>query len=284
MLFTPKSEPLPLTSDVFHRLRGFIYEQSGLFFPDTRAKLLADQLAIRLKATQIGSYDAYLDFVSSTPGKKELPRLFDAVTTWDTYFFRDTAQCHAFRATIVPELLAMKEPPKTLRVWSAGCSTGDEAYTIAILLRELRAETGEAFEAEILGTEISPAAVTFARRAVYADHALRSTPPEVRAKYFTREADGHYALCEEVREAVNIRRLNLANRTALTVLSDFDVIFCRNVITYFDEEFTRRLVAQFHNSLRYGGYLLVGHAESLHNVSAGFRLVSFAGALGYRKE
>ena len=284
MLFKQKNEPAPLTPDVFVRLREFIRERSGLFFPEGRQNLLADQLLIRLKASRLESYDDYLALLLSPAGKKELPRLYDAVTTWDTRFFRDPAQLDAFQNVVVPEALAARGPSRALRVLSAGCSTGEEPYTIAILLREHAGRTGVAFPVDILGWDISAAAVEFAQRAVYSNHALRATPPAIREKYFTRLEQGQHALRDDVRSMVTITRVNLANRTALSTLADLDVIFCRNVVTYMDDGAKQCLLGQFRNGLRHGGTLFLGRAESLHDVATDLGLVQFDGALGYRKE
>lgn len=170
---------------------------------------------------------------------------------------------------------------RTLRIWSAGCSTGEEPYTLAMLVQEyLQGKSG--WNIEILGSDISEAALHAARTAEYSGPTLRELPPELLEKYFIGNGET-YKIVPEIRSMVKFAQSNLSDPRRQPITNSFDIIFCRNVLTYFDDDVRRTLIRNFYNSLLPGGYLFIGHTETLHGLSKAFRLTYFRNALVYRK-
>jgi chemotaxis protein methyltransferase CheR len=208
--------------------------------------------------------------------------IMDILTTNETYFFRESFQLKAFTDEIIPELMPKKAArnDRTLRIWSAGCSTGEEPFTIAMLLLEMKELQG--WKIEIIGTDISQRVLQHARRGVYGKSSFRATD-EYYIKRFFQEQDGGFRINDEVRELVTISHLNLFDTHRMVMLGRMDLIFCRNVIIYFDAAAKKQVVEAFHNSLYDGGYLLLGHSESLMNITTVFTLRHFKNDMIYQK-
>lgn len=275
-----------MTDETFILLRDFIYEQSGIYFADNKKGQLEARLGLRLKANNLPDYDKYYYLLKYDPNSSgELRSLFDSVTTNETSFFRSPPQIQAFREKVLPEVIARKEKQgdRQIRLWSAGCSTGEEPYTMGIVLKQILNDRGADWEVKIVASDISEKALRSAKAAVYGDYSLRSVPPEVKQSFFVAEGSS-YRIVDNVRTLVDLQYLNLNDARRVQIMKGFDVIFCRNVLIYFDDEAKKRFVAQLYDCLNHGGYLFIGHSESLHNISRAFKLVHFPGALGYKKE
>ena len=275
---------LAMNQESFRLLRDFIYDKSGIFFADNKQAQLETRLAQRLKVNNLSDFDAYYDLLKyDDPASDELHSLFDSVSTNETSFFRSPPQVEAFQKKVLPDMLAAHSAAKKLRLWSAGCSTGEEPYTLAIIIDEMLGAAASEWDIRILGSDLSPKALRSAEQAVYHDYALRGVSAEIRERYFEPQGAA-YRLIEAARKLVDLEHFNLSQTETLEVGEGFDVIFCRNVLIYFDDELKRRVVSKLYDSLKVGGYLFIGHSESLHNISRAFKLVHFPGALGYRKE
>jgi chemotaxis protein methyltransferase CheR len=213
---------------------------------------------------------------------QEFTDLMDLLTTNETYFFREAFQLKAFTDEIMPEVMEAKlrKGDKTIRIWSAGCSTGEEPYTIAMLL--LDSGNTRSINFEIIGTDISHRVLQQARKGVYGKSSFRSTDPRYVGWYF-RELDGSFRISDDVRKLVTISQLNLFDQNRLALLGRMDIIFCRNVIIYFDQPAKKRVVESFHHSLHNGGFLLLGHSESLMNISTLFSLRHLKNDMVYQK-
>ncbi|MGA7617371.1 MAG: protein-glutamate O-methyltransferase CheR [Thermoanaerobaculia bacterium] len=261
---------LELPDDVFRMLRDLIYSKSGLWFADSSKYLLQKRLSARARELNFESFQKYFYFLQYDPrSDSEMDRIFDVVTTNETYFMREPAQLSAFIEEIVPELIEKKGSRK-IRIWSAGCSSGEEPYTIAMLL----AERGyyERAQFEIFASDINQLVLAKARKGIYRENAFRATSPELRERYFTREPDSSWRIGDSIRNRVSFGRVNLYDESRVALLGQLDVIFCRNVIIYFDESSKRAVIGSFYNRLGDGGYLLLGHSESLISLSTHFRL------------
>ena len=255
----------------FARLRLLLSRAAGLVFDETRRESLTYSVGERLRATGIASVQDYLDEVCAS-GSLERQRLIDEVTIQETHFFRNPPQMRALRAHVLPELLrAAAEGSRRVRIWSAGCSTGEEPYTIAMMLRELLPSTA-GWDVKVLATDISEHALDAARRGVYGPRAVQLATPEQVARFFTRLPDGQVEVRPEVRELVELRHHNLVLDPAPT--DGLDLVLCRNVTIYFSRDTTRALMGRLHGALRDGGYLFLGHSETLWQISEDFRLVS----------
>jgi chemotaxis protein methyltransferase CheR len=276
------SEPeLQLTEEEFRLIRDLIYHHCGLFFDSDSKYLLDRRLLQRLAHHSLSGFREYYQFLKYDRRKdEEISDIMDILTTNETYFFRESFQLRAFTDEIIPELKLSKQRDRTLRIWSAGCSTGEEPYTIAMLLLELDCFQG--WRIEIVGSDISQRVVHQARKGIYGKSSFRSTEERYLKRFFT-EAEGGYRICDEVRELVTISHMNLFDPNRLALLGKMDVIFCRNVIIYFDLGSKKRVIESFYNMLRDGGYLLLGHSESLMNISTAFALRHLKNDMVYQK-
>jgi chemotaxis protein methyltransferase CheR len=206
----------------------------------------------------------------------------DVLTTNETYFFREAFQLKAFSEEIIPEIVAVKgaKKDKSLRIWSAGCSTGEEPYTIAMLLLE-RPDLAD-WRIEIIGTDISQRVLHQARKGVYGSSSFRVTDDIYKKRYF-HEQEGGFRIADRVRELVTFSRLNLYDQSRFLFLGKMDIIFCRNVIIYFDQPAKKKVIEQFYNTLNPGGFLLLGHSESLMNITTAFKLRHLKNDMVYEK-
>lgn len=254
-----------MTEAEFHKLSTLIYERCGIKLGPEKRTLLEARLGKVLRREAIPSYDAYYQKVVSDRTDKELLRLIDLVTTNFTHFFREPQHFDFLRQRVLPEM--RQAGAKEIYIWSAGCATGEEPYSIAILLLE---NNTVGWKRAVLASDVSSQALEFAQKGVYPAERLRGVPQQWRRKYFV-EVDGGYRVKEEVKLLVEFRRLNLLSPPPWQ--GCFDVIFCRNVMIYFDRSAKQRVLGHLRQALKPGGYLFVGHAESLFNLSDGFQYV-----------
>ncbi len=274
---------IPLPDDTFRLLRDFIHSYCGIFFDDGSKFLLERRLSRRLEQHRLKNFEEYYRFLRyDRKREEELNVLIDNLTTNETYFFRENPQLRAFSEEILPELRESLAERKVLRIWSAGCSTGEEPYTIAMLLLE-SGDWWRDWQVEILGSDINQRVLHTARKGVYKKTSHRATSPEMLAKYFVAEDKGDYRIIDQVKELVSFSSLNLLDPVKTNLISNMDIIFCRNVIIYFDKEAKKKVIESFSNKLREGGYLLLGHSESLINLSNAFVLRTLKNDMVYQK-
>lgn len=282
MIFGKEPETTMIEEE-FRLIRDLIHSHCGIFFDSDAKFLLEKRLARRLDLHQLPGFKEYYHFLKYSRGREqELSDIMDVLTTNETYFFREEFQLNAFVGEILPDLKAVKEKrgDRTIRIWSAGCSTGEEPYTIAMLIMETGAFKD--WKVEIVGTDISHRVLQHARKGVYGKSSFRTTSPE-RVNRFFQQQDGLYRIKDEVRGLVTISHLNLLDENRMILLGKMDVIFCRNVIIYFDQVAKRMVVESFYRVLREGGYLLLGHAESLLNTTTAFALKHLKSDMVYQK-
>jgi len=272
---------LELPDDVFRLLRDAIYRRTGIWFGDSSKYLLQKRLSPRARELNFESFQKYFYYLQYDPrADAEFDEISDLVTTKETYFFREPSQLTAFVDEIVPDILSRKGVRK-IRVWSAGCSTGEEPYSIAILLQESHAFERVGFD--IFASDISQQVLVRAPKGQDREAAFRATDPDIRDKYFSREEDGSWRIRDEIRNRVSFGRLNLYDEPRVSLLGYVDVIFCRNVIIYFDDASKRMVINSFYNRLIDGGYLLLGHSESLISLSTQFKLKHLRNDMVYQK-
>ena len=272
-----------MTEEEFRLIRDIIYSHCGLFFDSDTKYLLEKRLAKRLPLNQLKDFKEYYHFLKYERRKdQEMSDLMDILTTNETYFFREAFQLKALTEEILPEIKAAKETKgdKTLRIWSAGCSTGEEPYTIAMLILEMGCFQG--WRVEIIGTDISHRVLQHSRKAVYGKSSFRATEDHYIRSFFHEQDNGN-KVNDEVRELVTISHLNLFDQNRLALLGRMDVIFCRNVIIYFDQAAKKKIIESFNRMLHDGGYLLLGHSESLMNISTAFVLKHLKNDMVYQK-
>ncbi len=278
---------MPIGGDVhlemaeFRLFRELFNEHCGILFGPEAKVILERRLRDRIAALGLHSFSEYYQLLRyDDRGHAELDEATDLITINETYFFRETYQLRAYREEILPRLHAGPGARDRLSVWSAGCSTGEEVYSVAMLTRE--AGLFPSRSVRIFGSDISRRVVVAARRGVYGPSSFRATPPEMRRRYFHERPDGMHVV-EELRALCQFGQLNLLDAARSSVVGRVDVIFCRNVMIYFDEDSRRRVIEMFYDRLLPGGFLLLGHSESLLNISTAFELVHLREDLVYRK-
>ncbi|MDX6665204.1 MAG: chemotaxis protein methyltransferase CheR [Solirubrobacteraceae bacterium] len=263
---------ISLSPEEYDALRAVLARAAGLVFDETRKESMAYSVAERMRAAGLRDVSAYL---SRLEDPVERQHLLDEVTIQETHFFRNPPQIRALRLHVLPELLRHAEANgRRLRIWSAGCSTGEEPYTIAMLLRELL-PTASGWDVKVVATDVSSRAIAAARTGRYGTRAVQLASPEELGRHFQAAPDGGYEVRPEVRELVEFRHHNLVTEPAPFAAAErIDLVLCRNVTIYFGRETTRALMARLHHVLRDGGYLFLGHSETLWQVSEDFRLVA----------
>jgi chemotaxis protein methyltransferase CheR len=270
-----------MTEEHFRLLRDLVHEHCGLTFGDETRYLLERRLAPRLEALGLPSFGEYHRFLRYDPGREaELEEAVDLLTTNETYFYREPYQLNAFAREILPACAQTLEGERRLRILSAGCSTGEEAYTLAVLVRD--AKLFEGWDVEIVGVDISRRCLAAARAGAYGEHAFRNVEAEPMRRWF-RLRGGKWVIDDAIRRMVRFTRENLLDPGPISSIARVDVLFCRNVMIYFDLSSRRRVLRRFHRALRDGGWLLLGHSESLLNVTADFEIVHLKSDLVYRK-
>lgn len=280
--------PTPLVIDgppdpVLVRIRELIYQAAGIFHPDAKLSLLGERCARRMKDLGFASLHQYAEYLMSTPARQvEMLALLNEITIGETCFFRSQPQLDAFRQVVLRKVIDAKRkiPATPLRIWSAGCSTGEEPYTLSIILQEESTEILKGWPFEILATDLNYRSLDKARAGLYDGYSTRYLPEYYKQKYFTQVGDQLEAQ-SSVRNCITFNRINLSDIGSLMPMHDFDVIFCCNVLIYFDLASKRRVVEQFYRSLSPHGYLFLGRAESLFGVNNDFHLVHLPGATAY---
>jgi chemotaxis protein methyltransferase CheR len=272
---------MELNGKAFGDLRDLIYEKTGLFFQDNKKYLLESRLLPRLRERNCQTFEEYWHLLRYDAWRdKELAALFDLVTTNETYFFRDLPQLQAFVEVAIPALIKANEQSGRIRIWSAACSTGDEPYTLAILL--LEHPVLAKWNLEILASDISETVLAQARKGVYGPYAVRQVPPTLRQQYFS-EHDGQFVVSSRAKEKVKFANINLYDAARLRLIRDQDVIFCRNCLIYFDDQAKRKILDSLYDALRPGGILVIGFSESLHSISRAFKPIHANRTVLYQK-
>jgi len=277
-----RDDTVELPDEIFRLLRDHIRDYCGIYFDDGSKFMLERRLSRRVLLHQFQTFKDYFHFLMYDRRKEgEMVEVIDCLTTNETYFYREEAQLRAFIDEIVPEIASRKTGHKSLKIWSAGCSTGEEPYTIAMMLMERGYHAS--YDIEIVGSDINQKVLGMARRGMYRRNSFRTIDDGLIRKYFTEETPGMFKITDNVKKYVNFSYLNLFDPYKLSFLKDFDIIFCRNVIIYFDVESKKKVIQTFYDKLRPGGYLLLGHAESLLNLTTSFRLVHLKNDMVYQK-
>ncbi len=274
-----------LDEATFTQIRDLIYELSGIFYSESKKYLLEGRISKRLLAKRLNSYEEYFKLINSTQGKEEIRKLFEVITINETYFFRAEQQFEAFEQVLLPEIIEQKKdnPVKTVRIWSSATSSGEEAYTISMLVLEKLQRKYPDVRFQILASDINSAILDTARKGVYKEYAIRNLPDLYLKKYFRRNGS-QFIINNEVKKNVKFMRINLFNPQEIKIVTSCDVIFCCNVLIYFNLTSKQQVVSHLYDALNKNGYLFIGYSESLHGVSKAFKLVHLPKAMAYKKE
>lgn len=267
----------------FRMFAELVRGHCGLHFgPETRF-LLERRIERRMRDLGIGSVAAYhLELRSAPTGGGELGRLVDDLTTNETYFFRERRQLQALVGEILPEALLQRRERSggPVTIWSAGCASGEEPYSVVILAMQAGIDPGA--NLRVYASDISRRMLQRARQGTYRESAFRETEAGLRARYFA-EKDGLWRISDDVKKHVDFVHLNLLDRSKIALLGSLDVILCRNVLIYFDAQGKRTVITTFEEKLRPGGHLLLGHSESLINLSTSLELRHLRQDMVYRR-
>jgi chemotaxis protein methyltransferase CheR len=269
------------------QIRDLIYGVAGIFHTDNRLAFLQDRCGRRMKQLNISSLRQYHELLTrSAERTTEMHLLLNEITIGETCFFRNQPQLAALQRLVLPSIASAREkvPFKHLRIWSAGCSTGEEPYTLAMVLMEEASRFLRGFTFEIIATDLNDRSLVRAQQGVYGDYALRNVSPEILQRYFNPVSGAkEFRVRDEVRKYVKFSRLNLLDDSRMLFVKSIDVILCCNVLIYFDGASKKRVIQHFYNNLLPNSYLFLGHAESLFDIHDDFRLVHFPGAMAYIK-
>ncbi|GHV87768.1 chemotaxis protein CheR [Spirochaetia bacterium] len=265
-----------LSDSDFEKYRILIYNESGIHFTATNRSILESRLRERLRDKHIDTVGTYFGTISSD--KEELKSFLDAITTNLTRFFRNQAHFDALEHHVVPELIKIKQAAAnpTIKIWSAGCSTGEEPYTIAMLMSEILPPL---WKYDIVASDISLKCLMTAKEGFYADGRVEGVPDSYLKKYFDK-VDGGYKVHADIQSKIRFDYHNLKNDAGLR---NMDIVFCRNVIIYFDEAAQTNAINHFYNSMASKSFLFIGHSESLFGMDTKFEFVKTQWATLYRK-
>ncbi|HEX2920469.1 MAG TPA: protein-glutamate O-methyltransferase [Bacteroidales bacterium] len=264
-----------MTDKDFLRLSSFVTEELGIKMPFQKKIMLQCRLQKRVSDLKMASFSEYLEYVFSHEGQQEeIIRMIDLITTNKTDFFREPAHFDYLQQTVLPEVCRTNTRNKTIRVWSAACSSGEEPYTLAIVLKEFQLQQPD-FDFEILGTDISMRILQKAALGIYHVDRIAGIPTAIKQKYFLKSknpSDKTVRLVPEIRSKVLFRRLNLMDKYYETDVY-FDIIFCRNVLIYFDRETQQAVVNKLATRLKPTGFFFLGHSESITNMKVSLRQI-----------
>ena len=264
-----------MTADDFKKLSTFIYREYGIKMPEIKKTMLQSRLHKRLRELNMANYKDYVEYLFSKEGQQsEVIHMIDMVSTNKTDFFREPVHFDFLHSDVLPELFQGEKPNRMVKLWSAGCSSGEEPYTIAMSLSEFAASNpGYAFDFSILATDISTRVLKAAAEAIYKEQRVEMLPINLKKKYLLRSKDRTnptVRIIPELRRRISFARLNFMD-TQYNVSDTFDIVFCRNVLIYFDRETQERVINKLCSKLKPNGFFFLGHSESITNFDVPLR-------------
>ena len=277
------SEPV---DPVYRQIRDLVYKVSGIYKAEEKLYLLAAGCERRMKQLGTKNPREYWDHLTAHPSRDgEMRQLLNEITIGETCLFRSQPQLDALRKVILPEIVGekTKQITKRLRIWSAGCSTGEEAYTLAMNMLEESVLLLKGWTVEILATDLNDHSIETAKAGIYGEYALRATPEVFKRKYFSPVDEKKLQVQPEGKKLITFSRLNLQDDSRMLFMKGMDLIFCCNVLIYFDGPSKSKVINHFFTNLNFGGYFFLGTSESLLNLNDKFHLVHFPGAIAYWK-
>ena len=275
-----------MSAQEFVELRDFVCNKSGIYFRESKKYFLETRVFRRIAELSIRTCREYLFLLQGPNGNEELKHLFNEVTTNETSFWRNPPQIEAFQNIVLPEVaaIARKRGAARFRIWSAACSSGEEPYTLAMVCIEGKDTVLKGMNVEILATDISERMMNIAKIGQYGSYTLRNLTPARLKAHFDQKAHDLFEVKPDLKKMVTFRNFNLVDYQGYPTLGVFDIIFCRNVLIYFDDAVKTKVISGFHEQLQSKSFLMVGHSESIHAYAKGFELVHFSMATGYRKK
>ena len=270
-----------ISQEDFLKFREFFYRKTGIQFEDSKRYFVDKRLIERIEATDSGNFRNYFITLRFETTGEELQILTNLMTVNETYFFREEYQFKCLVNSILPEITAQKKDNRPLRIWSMPSSSGEEAYSIAMYLLEYWPGISQ-WDVEIISSDIDTSILAKARLGKYSDRSIQHLPKILLNKYFRHSGDD-YQICDDLRNAVEFTRVNLMKPTEVRGYRDFDVIFCRNLLIYFDDLSRRQAADTFFDALNPGGFLCLGHSESMSRISSLYQVRKFSDSVVYQK-
>ncbi len=269
----------------FIELRKIVYDFSGIYLPEIGKKALEDMIEKKIKTKNLKTFPEYIDVFKSPSYRDELIDILDVILADQNRFFRDEDQLIAFEKIIVPEIVERKaeEANQYFRIWSAAAATGEEAYSIAITINEKFSNEYPSIKFQILASDKNEKSLSSARKGIYNESSVVNLPTELLVKYFERK-DDYFVLKDEIKKLVKFTSIDLLNSDVMKSLKTCDIVFCSNVLTYFDNISRQKVVSYLYDVLNKGGYMFLGTYESLHGISKSFKLVHLPKTIAYMKE
>lgn len=266
----------------FQAFRELFYRRTGIRFEDSKRYFVDRRLADRIAAAGCDSFQSYWRRLRDGPGDAEWQALVNSMTVNETYFFREAYQFECLVNSLLDELVAQKPASAPVRIWCVPCSTGEEPYSVAIYLLEKWPRLSR-YDVEIHASDIDTEVLEKARRGVYSQRSVQHLPAAYLRKYFRASGAGEYELSEELRQAVRFFPANLLDPGIVREAMGYDVVFCRNLLIYFDDISRRRAAQALFDALRPGGFVCLGHSESMSRISSAFLVRKFPDAIVYQK-
>lgn len=272
---------ITLSEEDFRKFREYFYRKTGIQFEESKRYFVDKRLIERIEATDSANFRSYFMLLRFDQSGDELQALVNLMTVNETYFFREDYQFSCMVRSILPDLVRRKRKGEPIRIWSVPSSSGEEAYTIAMHLLESWSGIDE-WDVEIISSDIDTNMLTQARQGLYSRRSVQHVPRAWLEKYF-REVGDRYQICDDLRQAVEFTRVNLMNPADVRAYREFDLIFCRNLLIYFDDLSRRQAAETFFDALHPGGFVCLGHSESMSRISSLFRVRKFPETIVYQK-
>lgn len=274
--------PLAMTHEEFAKFIEFFYRKTGIQFQDSKKYYVERRIIDRVNETRSESFRDYFTLVRFQASGEELQHLVNAMTVNETYFLREDYQFDALVAGMLPEIARTKNRGLPIRIWSMPCSSGEEPYSIAISILE-RWDQADAWSIEILASDIDSKILNEARKGLFGPRSVSKVPAHLKSKYFVPRPNGDVQINEELRGSIDFSLVNVVDPLQTRRFRNIDVIFCRNLLIYFDDIGRRQTVEMFFDALAPGGYICLGHSESMSRMSSAFLPRTFQGTLVYQK-
>ncbi len=265
---------ITITDNEFIALSNLVYDKIGIQITDQKKTLLVGRLQKLLRAYKFKSFQEYYNYLTNEKSGKAISELANYISTNHTFFYREHEHFEFFYKYALPEIeqKLKKSKIKDIRIWSAGCSSGEEPYTLIMLILEYFGKEYKNYDAGILATDISEKALKYAIEGIYSDEKVSPLPDNFKNKYFTKNSDGTWKIADGVKKEVTFRKFNLISEV-YPFKKQFDIIFCRNVMIYFDDKTREKLVEKFYNFTAPMGYFFIGHSETLNRTKSQFKFI-----------
>lgn len=271
-----------ITKDDFEKFAEFFYRKTGIHFAENKRYFVDKRLNERMAETGAESFREYFVNLRFDRQSRELQSLINSMTVNETYFFREEYHFRCMVRSMLTEIVRHKTPGDRVRIWSVPSSSGEEPYSIAIYLCEFWPQLSQ-YEVEILASDIDTDILREAERAVYSQRSVGQLPPNLLDRYFTKCDAGQYQLCDDIRNSVSFGRVNITDPLEVRAYKNIDLIFCRNLLIYFDDVARRSVAEMFYDALNPGGFVCLGHSESMSRISGVFQVRKFPEAIVYQR-